>query len=368
MANKKPILTNNQIGNTIMDGIHNRQNMKQQSKRVKFDAKKLFRVMDEQNAINRYKWYNLPCDLTSQELERMLYYKYQVIFFYLPETEKFYFSPFTLDGTLDIYGRYNTVKPVPMTSGMEDDVNNKDKMTPLAQFFAEKKLDVKYGVKLPEELTYEDLTNSAVILRDYTNQLSVNAQSRQVINDPLLGLESDTLAYLRTHMMVSSGVKGVKVSNDDEAGDVLEGANSMDEAALTSTPWVPIIGGINFQDITSSTSGNNQDYLLALQSLDNLRLSTYGLDNGGLFEKKAQKTVAEANMNMSNISVPLLDGLKQRQMFATIANSIWGTSMWCDIEEVAAEQDRDYDGDFYNSDEEETGVELEGDTENESDL
>ena len=33
-----------------------------------------------------------------------------------------------------------------------------------------------------------------------------------------------------------------------------------------------------------------------LQSLDNLRLSTYGIDNGGLFEKKAHKLEEEQQM------------------------------------------------------------------------
>ena len=42
---------------------------------LKEDLKKFLRLVDEQDAVNRYVWYNLPANITSQELERMLYYK-----------------------------------------------------------------------------------------------------------------------------------------------------------------------------------------------------------------------------------------------------------------------------------------------------
>ena len=40
---------------------------------IKEDVKKFLRLIDEQDAVNRYVWYNLPANITSQELERMLY-------------------------------------------------------------------------------------------------------------------------------------------------------------------------------------------------------------------------------------------------------------------------------------------------------
>ena len=87
---------------------------------LKDDVKKFLRLIDEQDAVNRYVWYNLPCNITSQELERMLYYKGQLCFFYDKNLGEFYFMPYALDGTIDFYGRFNTIHPVPMTSGTED--------------------------------------------------------------------------------------------------------------------------------------------------------------------------------------------------------------------------------------------------------
>ena len=83
------------------------------------NMKRILRLIDEQDAINRYKWYNLPCNISSEELERLLYYKGQLCFFYFKDLDEFYFMPFALDGSIDFYGRYNTIHPVPMSSGTE---------------------------------------------------------------------------------------------------------------------------------------------------------------------------------------------------------------------------------------------------------
>ena len=82
----------------------------------KNNIKKLLRIIDEQDAINRYKWYNIPCDLTSNELERLLYYKGSLCLFYCEPLDRFFITPYALDGTIDFYGRYNHIKPVPMAS------------------------------------------------------------------------------------------------------------------------------------------------------------------------------------------------------------------------------------------------------------
>ena len=51
------------------------------------------RIIDEQDAVNRYKWINLPKGLNGQMIERILYYRGQGIMFTL-ETDgenKFYY-------------------------------------------------------------------------------------------------------------------------------------------------------------------------------------------------------------------------------------------------------------------------------------
>lgn len=311
---------------------------------LKSDIKKIMRIIDEQDAVNRYKWYNLPCNLSSQEVERLLYYKGQLCFFYFKELDEFYFMPYTLDGTIDFYGRFNTIHPVPMTAGDEDKDNVKRK-TAQEELLSQIKLKCIYApITFADELNYDVMTSSAVLLHDYTKQQSQTIIPRQQVNDPLVETIAAMIPYARTAAMLSTGVKGVRVNDSAEAGDLMVGSNTIDVAAQTGNPWVPLLGKLDYQELNGGVSYKPTDFMQLMQSLDNFRLSTYGIDNGGLFEKKSQILESENSINASNTAVALTDGLAIRQNFCNIVNSIWHLGIWCDITETAAMRDDNGDG------------------------
>ena len=283
---------------------------------LKENVKKALRLIDEQDAVNRYTWYNLPCNITSQELERMLYYKGQLAFFYMEDLDEFYFMPYALDGTIDFYGRFNTIHPVPMTSGEEKAGKAQ------AELLSQIKLKCIYGIKLPEDLKVEDLTKSAVLLHDYSKQLSQTIIPRQIINDGIIDIEAECIPFMRTALIEETGVMGVRVQDADQAAAVQDGANSLVNAAMNGDMYVPIVGQMEFQELTNGGTGKAEDYMLAMQSLDNFRLSLYGIDNGGLFEKKAHELQSEADINGGPVGLVLQDGLSIRQNFCNIVNSI----------------------------------------------
>lgn len=286
---------------------------------TKEDIKRAIRKNDEQIFVNRYTWYNLPMNLTGAELERMLYYKGQLAFFYLKDLDEFYFMPYALDGTIDFYGRYNTIHPVPMTSGTDDKAGKAQ-----AQYLSNIKLNCVYGIKLPEELKEEDLTDSAVLLHDYSKQLSQTIIPTQQINDPIIDLEAECMPYLRTALLMGTGVKGVRVADADQADSVREGSRSMIDAATHAEPYVPITGAIEFQELTDGKVAQAQEFLMSMQSIDNFRLGLHGVQNGGLFEKSQYVNNSQTDMNYAggDIGLTLQDGLNIRQNFANIVNSI----------------------------------------------
>lgn len=314
---------------------------------LKPDFKRMLRIIDEQDAVNRYHWVNLPAGLTSQELERMLYYKGQLCFFYFPELDSFYFMPYALDGTLDFYGRFNSIHPVPYTNGEES--RDGEDFKRQSAILSNIRLDVQYDVvDLMEDLTYEKLTKTAVLLHDYTKQMSQTIISRQVVNDPLLDVESEMIPFMRTALISSTGIKGVRVGDADQSQNVAEGSRSMVTGALKGDPWIPIVGNLDFQEMTDGHAGTADQFLLAMQSLDNLRLSTMGLENGGLFEKKAHLLQTENDVNQANVGLVLNDGLLIRQHFCDVVNSIWGLSIWCEPSESILDVDLNGDGVAYD--------------------
>lgn len=315
----------------------------------KENVRKQLRILDEQDAINRYKWYNLPCNLSSQEVERMLYYKGQLCFFYVPEIDQFIFSDYALDGTIDYYGRYNTVHPVPWAEGMADD----DKKSPLSAYLANKKLDVCYGIPTDDEKLTEWQEKfidgkACVLVYDYSRQLSQRNIARQIIQDPLLDIMADCIPFMRTCLLANTGVQGMRVSNQADYPNVLNANNAFEKAALEGDIYVPIVGSMEFQSLTDSQAMKAEEYLLAMQGLDNFRLSLYGLDNGGLFQKKSHMLEAEQSMNAGKASIPLNDGLSIRQNFTDIINSLTGLGVSCEISEEVISADMNMDGLSYD--------------------
>ena len=298
------------------------------------------RVMDEQDAVNRYRWYNLPCNISSQELERLLYYKGQLCFFYYAPLDQFFFMPYALDGTIDFYGRYNRIHPVPMTNGTTADEQREAKRQ--ADLLSTIKLNVLYD--FPEELTYDIMVNSCVLLHDYTKQLSQTIIPRQQINDPILDIMSDCIPFMRTALLSGTGIQGMRVNSQDEESNVKAASRSVDRAALNGEKWIPIIGNIDFQDMTGGEIMKGEEFMMAMQSLDNYRLSLYGLDSGGLFQKNSHMLQAEQDMNTGNSGIIMDDGLMIRQRFCDIINFIWGCGTSCEIAEPVMGVDTNMDG------------------------
>ena len=315
---------------------------------TKEDIKKLIRKNDEQIFVNKYVWYNLPCNITGQELERMLYYKGQLAFFYMKDLDEFYFMPYALDGTIDFYGRYNTVHPVPMTSGTTDKAGKAQ-----AEYLESLKLKCIYGVKLPEQLDLNTLTESCVLLHDYTKQLSQSVIPTQQLNDAIIDIEAEVMPYLRTSLLMGTGTKGVRVPDADAANEVFEADQELLNAALAAHPYAPIVSNLEFQELTDGTLSKSADYLQAMQAIDNFRLGLHGVPNGGLFEKNQYVNNAQTNMNLggADVSLTLMDGLLIRQNFCNIVNSIWGLGIWCEPSETIVGMDINGDGTAYDRDE-----------------
>ena len=313
------------------------------SHKLKGNIRKIMRIVDEQTAVNRYKWYNLPVGMSSQDLERLLYYKGQLAFFYVENLNQFYLLPYALSGGIDVYGRFNRIHPVPiaMTTANKDEKRRQEEQ---ARYFSTLNLDVLYDIVLEEEWDPKHMTDCCVLLHDYTKQLSQTIIPRSEVNDPLLDVIANCIPYMNTALMNATGVSGVKVSNQDEAAQVEIASKALQSSALTGEKWIPMKGTLNFQDLSGSNVAKAEEFMLAMQSLDNFRLSLYGLDNGGLFEKKAHILQSEQDMNMGKQSLLLKDGLDIRQRFCNIVNSVWGIDMWCETSEEVLNADMDGDG------------------------
>lgn len=289
------------------------------------------RVLDEQDAVNRYQWYNLPLGMSSQDLERLIYYKGQLAFFYLSSTNEFFIMPYALDGGIDFYGRFRSIHPIPYAEGTSD--ADKRRIAEQRNYLSTLRLNCIYDVVGPDLLSDELFTQSCVLLHDYTPQLSQTIIPRQQLQEGLIDIMSDLIPFMRTALLNSTGVQGMRVQTEDEQSNVNAASALINRAALNGEKYIGIVGALDFQDLTGGDVAKSEEFLLAMQALDNLRLSFYGIDNGGLFEKKAHTLQSEQDMNRGNTGLVYDDGLARRQRFCDICNSIWDLGMWCEPSE-----------------------------------
>ena len=298
----------------------------------------LLSVKDLQTAVRRYVWYNLPNGLTGEDLERMLYYKSQVGGFYSPINEKFYILPYALAGNIDCYGKYLGTTPVCLGS-TED-----GKERPFLQ-----------GLILKPIYSYDDIDENSfeegmVILRDYT-PLGVSSQTatpRATLQAGIIEAEAEALPFARTNLISNSGVKGMRVPDDDSQADVEQASKAVTKAALSGKPWIAIRGMQEFQDLISLGGMATNEYTAYMQTLDNIRLSAYGLSTNGVQTKSAHMLETEQDRNANNDAFIYQDGLALRQHFCDLVNAVWGLGIWCEPAQSMTGIDTNGDGNLYD--------------------
>lgn len=240
---------------------------------LKEGVRRLIRIQDEQDAVNRYTWYNLP-DITGQELERMLYYKGQICMFYNEALDKYFYLPFAPEGGIDVYGKPMGVHPVPLGS---TNANDDGRVRELASWLSGIHLDVLYDIPKLEEMAFVDeagnlsfnfnpanLSTKTAILRDYIPQISQTIIPRQQLNDALIDVESDCIPFLRTALLNATGISGVRISDAGEAPGIWAASQAMNAAALNGLKYIPITGTLEFQTLTEGSVAKAEEFLLTM--------------------------------------------------------------------------------------------------------
>ena len=148
---------------------------------------------------------------------------------------------------------------------------------------------------------------------------------------------------MNTALLNSTGVQGMRVTDEADQSNVLAASASINHAALTGQKYIPVVGKVDFQDLSAGNVAKSEEFMLAMQSLDNYRLSLYGLDNGGLFQKQSHMLQAEQEVNQGNVGLILQDALTNRQNACDIINNVWGLGIYCEVSETVIGVDRNGD-------------------------
>lgn len=292
------------------------------------ETRKQIRIVDEQEAVHRYIWRGLPKGLYSELIERILYYRYKGMFFELNGSG--YFLPVALTNGIDCYGRFRDGKPLPFTGSTEAKNEAQEEFLPGISF------PLLYDA--PEEAA----PGAGVLCYDYCLQMTQSGLTRQSLQEPTIELLAQIITYIRTAIKNSTGVRGMRIQDQSEQSNVTEACRLFNDAALRGDPLIPIVSTLEIQEIMDGDASKPDQLFMAYQALNNYRLSLYGLENGGVFQKDTTyQNTAQTEMNTASGTAPLYDGLMQRQRACEIANAAFGWSMSVEINPYTAEKQQD---------------------------
>lgn len=334
---------------------------------LKEEIKDIIKRKDEIQAISRYKWENLPFgSLNSQGLERLIYLRYKLVGWKLPDSDnEFLITPYA-EGGLDFYGQASYCTPVPTATGSDDKF---DKNSGFAEedynrqksFFDNTKLKMVYSDNQLEESDESAQDKIGIVLFDYTRGLGNTACPRAQEANNLIDVEANFIPYVNTAAINSTGVKALKTTGS--AATAIKNAeaanNAMRNAAMQGNTIIPVLANMSTEQLANDSVGKTSEFMQGMQSIDNFRLSRLGISAGSMFEKNSHLLESEEENTESVEKMILDDGLKNRQNFAELFNKVFGTNIIVSLNEDAQPEEGSEEESEEDSSEEPNEVESE---------
>lgn len=290
------------------------------------------RTIDMQQYLTRFKWNNLPEGMDSELFEKIMYFSGSAMFFYIKELNKFFFLPYSMSGEgeelgIDFYGRFNRLKPYSF-NGSTSEKKGKSK----ADIFLSTQLrdnikdipmvsDVEEARKIYEQ--------GAVICWDYTPGLAYHNDSRNRVSKPYIDYLVKVLIQTKSALINASGFN-LFAADGEQDNDIMQmqidAINSDREKGKLAAVISKTLGTI--ENLQSNAPAAMQDFWASLQSADNLRLKSMGIQNDGVQQKSQYQNIQEQSMDISDSMQVYWNSFMERVKFSAIVNSIWGLSIY----------------------------------------
>lgn len=296
--------------------------------------------------IERFEWKNLPPELPSDIIERVLYFRFKGALFKF--NGRFVFLPFTLKGQIDSYGRYESIMPVLFTGQWK--TAGDGKMEKDISFMADKTFIPVYDMPYQEGESSEsekgetqeedsamlpDAESKAVILTDSTLEISQDFTPMAYMIRPIVEQLVDILVLVNIDLITSAKHFYIVAKDSDQKDAIEKEFANLDTRILNGKRYTVVTSPTDLKELTGSSPKDTARYFQSFQSVDNLRKEIIGLDNGGTFMKQEHTTDMEMKTNSTGGSFVLNNALRMRQDFCEIANHVFGTNIQVDMKNAS---------------------------------
>ena len=303
------------------------------NKNLKYDS--LYAIMRKQNMVEtleRYQWINIPFGLTQDLIERLLFYRGKGVLYFNDKVGKFQFLPFSLNKTIDEYGRYTRCNTLPFT-GVDDDQDKKSKKNKNdTQTLIYQDLELVYDLPYNEEMMDKAKNGKPVgiILNDSSLEISQQPVIRANYVRPVLHLMATLMQIINTAMFGCADHNVISVENETQLESINNQINGINQDILNGKRFTPIIGTIPVQTLKTNNTANLEGLFNTFNSLNNFLKQITGVANAGVFDKKAHLLQSEQELNGSNADDIYYNGLRLRQEFCLMVQAYYNYPIWCE--------------------------------------
>lgn len=300
---------------------------------LNLDYDSLYQIMRNHNRIEtleRYMWLNVPFGLTQDIIERVLFFRGKGVFYFNDEVDKFQFLPFTLNGTIDEYGRYIRCNTLPFTGVDEEEKGSKNKKKERRLIY--ENLDIVYDLPYNAEMMkmVKEKKTVGIILNDNSLGLTQQPIIRSNYVKPILHLMSTLMQIINTAMFGCADHSLIQVENESEIASINTQINAINFDILKGRRFTPIAGTLPIQPLKTSNTANLEGLFNTFNSLSNFLKSITGIANPGVFDKKAHLLQEEQQLNGSNADDIYYNGLRLRQEFCMMIQAYYNYPIWCE--------------------------------------
>ena len=264
--------------------------------------------MDFEQCTGRYRWENLPDGIESYLIESMLYYRGSLMGFF--NGGKLKILPYANQGSINEYGLPERVKPLTFNGTSADEAKPYGK-----------------GEEYKVSSNVEIVSSGAVLLYD---RIPVSRSGlvapRFIINTAVIELEAEIISRIKNNIK-NSDKKVVFYADDENQKQAFQEA--IKEAYEADSPFVVVVkgskkwGSENTDYMHGDVGLKAQELFESWQSINNIRVMSEGIINGGAFEKKERVVNAEVQDESTQTSLILDSGLALRRLWLEQMKLTW---------------------------------------------
>lgn len=245
---------------------------------------------------NRYVWDGIPTNITSQQIEALLY-QYGSLCMFENDKGEIIFSRYTMIGQLNPYGLMDKIQPIDFSGKAYDRVRS--------VIHSSSQNPLKQGEPF------------AVIVNDYTTltQLTDEISRAHINSETTIKDQVEVYSQLMNNIILSIKKALALCENEDQKEIVSQQVQELLDPDKTIVAVSGSRGKAVSTPIQMFNFGNNfdcQNYCQTIEFYDKVRRGFDGIPAPDTFEKKERMITSEAENNGVDTNIVLLDGYLQR--------------------------------------------------------